>query len=457
MKVSFPKNFAWGAATASYQIEGGAKADGKGPSVWDMMCRRSDAIWMNQNGSVTCDHYHRWREDVALMKEIGLGAYRMSVCWPRVLPDGTGKVNAKGLAFYDRLVDALLEAGVTPYITLFHWDYPHALFCRGGWLNRDSADWFADYAKVLAERLGDRVKNWITLNEPQCFVGLGHSTGTHAPGLRLPWAEVLRVGHHAMLAHGRAVQVLRAAGGRSYAIGYAPVGVCKYPATARPADVRAARQAIFSEVPQSPWNNAWWMDPVIKGQYPADGLKLYKDQMDFVRPGDLKIISTPIDFLGLNIYAGGEVKAGPGGKPVDVPMPDGKAQTHFNWFVNPEVLEWSTRFYYERYRKPIILTENGMSNTDWVSLDGKVHDPQRIDFVARYLQALKRAIDAGVDVRGYFQWSLMDNFEWAEGYKQRFGMIHVDYPTGRRTLKDSARWYGEVIRSNGASLFPSDS
>ncbi|HUU08934.1 MAG TPA: GH1 family beta-glucosidase [Phycisphaerae bacterium] len=450
--MAFPQGFVWGTATASYQIEGAAHEDGKGPSVWDMLCRRPGAIWNGQTGDVASDHYHRWAEDVALMKRLGLGAYRFSISWPRVIPHGTGNVNAKGLAFYDRLVDALLAAGVTPYVTLFHWDYPYDLYCRGGWLNRDSADWFAEYATVLAAKLGDRVGHWMTLNEPQCFVGLGHFDGRHAPGDRLNWAEVLRAAHHALLAHGKGVQAIRAASPGPCQVGFAPVGVVRIPATDSAADVEAARADMFAVTARNQWNNTWWMDPVFFGTYPADGLALYAADLPPIRDGDLETIRQPLDFFGANIYTGSTVRAGAGGQPEAVPDPVGIGLTGFKWPVTPAALYWGPRLFFERYRLPVYITENGMSGTDWVGPDGAVHDAPRIDYTAEHLAALGRAVDDGVDVRGYFHWSLMDNFEWAEGYKERFGLIHTDFVTGKRTLKDSALWYKDVIAANGANL-----
>ncbi len=448
--MKFPKGFVWGAAAASYQVEGAAYEDGKGLSVWDTLCRKPGAIWNGHTGDVACDHYHRYRSDVALMKRIGLKAYRLSISWPRVMPDGVGRVNEKGMAFYDRLIDALIAAGIQPFVTLFHWDYPYALYQRGGWLNRDSADWFAEYAAVVVSRLSDRVQHWMTQNEPQCFIGLGHESGGHAPGLKLPEAEWLQAAHHAMLAHGRAVQAIRAASRVPCRIGYAPVGAAAYPETERPADVAAARQQMFSVRAKSVWNNAWWMDPIFLGRYPEDGWKLFGASVPKVEPGDMKTIRQKLDFFGVNVYRGGCVRRGPDGRPEDVPLKAGHPLTAFHWEVTPEALYWAPRFYYERYKLPIYVTENGMANTDWIALDGKVHDPQRIDYTQRYLRALGRAVRDGVDVRGYFHWSIMDNFEWAEGYKQRFGMIYVDYPTQRRILKDSAHWYSRVIRTNGA-------
>ena len=453
--MSFPKDFVWGAAAASYQVEGAAREDGKGLSVWDMLCRKDDAVFENHTGDVACDHYHRYRDDVATMKALGLRAYRMSISWPRVMPEGRGAVNEKGLDFYDRLIDALLAAGVEPWVTLFHWDFPYALYCRGGWLSPDSPQWFADYARVVADRFSDRVTHWMTLNEPQCFVVLGHRTGVHAPGLKLAWMDVLRVAHHALMAHGRAVQALRSACQRKAIIGWAPVGVVKYPATDAPDDIDAARRATFSAGQRDLWNNTFFSDPVCLGRYPDDALKAWGSDMPAIGPRDLETICQPLDFYGVNIYHGQPVRAGDGdaaGKPVDEPRPPGSPITAFYWPVEPRSLYWGPRFLAERYKLPIYITENGMACNDWVSTDGRVHDPQRIDYARRYLRELRRAAADGADVRGYFHWSIMDNFEWAEGYKQRFGLVHVDFQTQQRTPKDSAAWYAKVVASNGASL-----
>lgn len=449
----FPDAFKWGVASAAYQIEGAPSADGKGPSVWDMFGRKPGAIWSGQNGDTACDHYRRWKDDVRLMRELGLRAYRFSVSWPRVLPEGTGAVNEKGIAFYDRLVDALLEAGIEPWLTLFHWDYPLALYHRGGWLNRDSAGWFADYAGIVTDRLSDRVAHWMTLNEPQCFIGLGHQTGYHAPGDRLRLDEVLLAGHHALLAHGQAVQRLRATARLKPVIGFAPVGVTCMPATDAPADVDAARQAMFSVRRPDCFSNTWWLDPIFRREYPADGLAMYGAAAPRIREGDLATIAQPLDFFGANIYHGTFVRAGRDGTPEDVPLPPGYPKTTQDfWPVTPSALYWGPRFFHERYGLPIVITENGHQNADVVSLDGKVHDPQRIDFLCRYLRELRRACADGVPVRGYFQWCFTDNFEWAMGDAIRVGLVYTDYPTQRRIPKDSAAWYRDVIRTNGASV-----
>ncbi len=460
--MGFPKNFVWGAAAASYQIEGSPVNAGGGLSVWDMLCREPGRIKFGHTGDVACDHYNRYPEDVALMKEIGLHAYRMSIAWPRVLPEGTGRINEEGLAFYDKLVDTLLEAGVEPWVTLFHWDFPYDLFCKGGWLNRESAEWFAEYTEVIVKRLSDRVSNWMTLNEPQCFINLGHQQGRHAPGLKMGIAEVARAGHHALLAHGRSVQVIREHAKKSPKVSWAPVGVIAIPETDSPEDIQAAREAMFTcagaKSITNPWDestlwgNGYWADPVVRGHYPEDSLAaLGKDQPP-VEKGDMELIAQPIDFYGANIYNGATVRAGADGNPEKVDRTVGFPRTAIDWPVTPEALYWGPKLLHERYGLPVIVTENGLSCADFVSLDGKVHDPQRIDFLDRYLSAYRRAATDGVDVAGYFQWSIMDNFEWAEGYNERFGIIHVDYETQKRTMKDSAYWYRDVIASNGECL-----
>ncbi len=450
--MTFPKDFVWGTAAASYQIEGAAAADGKGASVWDMLCRKDGAIFDGHTGDVACDHYHRYQEDVAILKRFDVKAYRLSISWPRVLPTGTGTANEKGLAFYDRLIDALLAAGITPWVTLFHWDFPLELYYRGGWLNRDSAEWFGEYATLIGRRFGDRVKHWMTLNEPQVYINAGHLEGRHAPGDRLALHEVLRAAHNTLRAHGRGVQALRAAVPGPCRIGYAPASHPKVPATETPADIEAARRAFFATAGRHVATMSWWLEPVFKAKYPEDGWAYFGRDVPEVQPGDLELIAQPVDFFGVNIYAGDRIRATADGGFETVRMPTGYPRTAFNWPIVPEAMYWTTRFCHERYQKPIVVTENGISCTDSVGLDGQVHDPARIDFTRRYLLQLERAIDGGVPVEGYFHWSFIDNFEWAEGYKQRFGLVHCDYATGTRTPKDSASWYAEVIRTNGAAL-----
>ena len=448
--MSFPTNFTWGVAAASYQIEGAWDEEGKGLSVWDMLVRQPGKIWEGDTGDVACDHYHRYPEDVALMRAVGVKAYRLSVSWPRIIPQGKGSINDRGLAFYDRLIDELLAKGIEPWVTLFHWDYPYDLFLRGGWLNPDSPKWFADYVEVVTDRLSDRVEHWITLNEPQCFLHLGHSAGEHAPGLKLGLHEVLTATHHALLAHGLAVQNIRTRAKRKPLIGWAPVGWFCYPVSREPQDVEAARQATMRVT--NGWNNSWYADPVILGKYPEDGLQAFGSAVPKFPSSDLETMCQPLDFYGFNSYTGVPTKAGPDGSPVHPKLGPGYPHSLFLWKVTPPILYWGPKFMAERYNLPLVITENGMSNCDWVAQDGKVHDGARIDYLRRHLRALSDAMAEGVDVRGYFQWSIMDNFEWAEGYKHRFGLVHVDFETQKRTLKESAYWYREVINTSGANL-----
>lgn len=450
--MSFPKDFYWGATTSAYQIEGSPQADGKGLSVWDVFTRRHGLVWENQSGDIACDHYRRRKEDVALMAQIGLNAYRFSVSWPRVFPTGDGKVNTPGLDFYDRLVDDLLAAGVRPWVTLFNWDFPYDLYLRGGWLSPESPAWFARYTKAVVDRLSDRVTHWMTINEPQCFIGVGHGSGAHAPGLRLDLSEVLMAGHHALLAHGRAVEVIRERAKSPPAVGWSPSSLVYYPATSSPEDIEAARVATHGIWPEGVWNNRWWSDPVVFGGYPEEGLRVYGAAAPRVARGDFEIIRQPLDFYGCNIFQGEPIKAGPDGAPVHAPLPPGHPRTLYHWNQTPEALYWGPRFLSELYRLPIVITKNGMSNCDSVGHDDQVHDPARIEFMIAHLLQLRRALSDGVDVRGYFHWSLLDNFTWQEGYRHRFGLIHVDFTTQRRVPKDSANWYRDVIASNGGAL-----
>jgi beta-glucosidase len=448
----FPADFVWGAASASYQIEGGWNEDGKGLSVWDVFSHQPGIIYNNDNGDVACDHYHRHKEDVGLMKQIGLDAYRLSLSWPRLMPEGTGKVNSKGLEFYDRLIDELLENGITPYVTLFHWDLPYALEQRGAWLNPSSPDWFAEYTAVAVSKLSDRVKHWMTFNEPQCFIGLGYLDGAHAPGRKVYFSEYLQMAHHVAIAHGKSIVAIRANAQSPVQVGFAMVGHSVFPATETAADIAAARKAMFAISDKTQWNNSWWMDPILLGTYPEEGIKLYGKDMPKIRPDDLKTACQPLDFFGYNTYFGRPVKASADGGFEWVPPQAGHPLTAFKWKVAPESLYWNSRFYHERYKLPLYITENGLSCCDWVSLDGNVHDPQRIDFLHRYLKSVKRACAEGIPVKGYFQWSIMDNFEWREGFKERFGLIYVDFQTQQRILKDSACWYRETISRNGENI-----
>ena len=441
--MKFPKAFIWGAATSSYQIEGAAYSEGGGRSVWDMLGQQPEKIVNGNTGKIACDHYNRYRQDVALMSDIGLQAYRFSISWPRVLPDGTGIVNQRGLDFYSQLVDELLEKNISPWITLFHWDFPYALYCRGGWLNRDSADWFADYTALVVDKLSDRVSHWSTLNEPQCFISLGHLDGIHAPGLKMGVSEVLLAGHNALRAHGKSVQVIRANSKTASSVSASQASIVSLPASDHALDIEAARQHMFSIHEKNFFNNTWFSDPMILGQYPEDGLELFAAEMPKTLLDDLDDIHQELDYFGCNIYSGIHVKAHADNgfetaENKDLPV------TAMDWPVTPEALYWGPTFFHERYQLPIIITESGMANDDVVQ-DGKVHDVERIEFLDRYISEYGRAIADGVPALGYFLWSIMDNFEWAEGYAKRFGIIHVDFETQQRILKDSANWYQSVI------------
>lgn len=451
--MGFRDDFVWGGASASYQIEGAAYEDGKGLSIWDMFCKEPGRIADGRNGDVACDHYHRYREDVALMKELGFRGYRFSISWPRVVPDGgMGPINEKGLDFYDRLVDALLEAGITPYATLYHWDMPYEMFRRGGWLNDDAPQWFARYTEAVAKRLGDRVKDYMTFNEPQCFIGISMHTTEHAPGIHFPIWDTLRMTHNVLLAHGQSVQALRA-NVPGALVGWAPTCSAHYPQQETPENIEAARKAFFDIEADRPfWAVSTWSDPVFLGDYPQKLRELFGDYVPQMTEADRRVITQPLDFLGQNIYNGMGVEDDGQGGYRFVRRKPGYAFTGAGWPVTPRALYWGPRFLYERYGRPIYLTENGISCPDVVSLDGKVHDPARIDFTQRYLRELRRAATDGVDILGYFHWCTTDNFEWAKGYTERFGMIYCDFETQQRVLKDSALWYRDVIAQNGQNL-----
>lgn len=451
--MKFRSDFVWGAATSSYQIEGGAFDGGKGLNIFDTFCSIPGRILNNDHGNVACDHYHRWKDDIAIMKEIGLKAYRFSLSWARILPEGTGRVNPEGIKFYSDIIDELLKNGIEPYVTLYHWDLPLALDKLGGWRNPEMVKWFAEYAKVVAENFSDRVKNFITINEPQVIIGLGYQDGTLAPGLKLTTPEALEVSHILLKSHGAAVAALRTFAKQPLNIGYAPCGNMNIPASSRPEDIEAARQSMF-EIPSAaaaPGSTVWFNDPILLGKYPEQGMKLCEEYMPEITDSDMKLISQPIDFLGHNIYWGHTVAAD-GGSPKIISDPGGFSRPPYQWPVTPDCIYWGAKFLYDRYKTPLYITENGKSCRDTVSPDGRVHDTERIDYLNGYLAGLKKAYLEGVDIRGYFQWSLMDNFEWAYGYSERFGIVYVDYQTQQRILKDSAYRYNEIIRTDGEDL-----
>lgn len=450
----FRDDFVWGVASSAYQIEGKDPQDGAGRMIWDNFIEEGH-IADGKNASVTCDHMHRYKEDFKLMRLLGIKAYRFSVNWSRIMPEGTGRVNEKAIALYRDMIMTMKENGITPYLTMYHWEFPQALQDRGGWLNEESIQWFGDYATVIAENFTDICEYIITLNEPECFVGLGHLSGVHAPGMKMGYKETFQIAHNALRAHGQAVINLRKHAKRPIKIGYAPTCSMAYPETDKPEDIEAARKVLFSfynPISNWTWNVAWFNDPVFLGKYPEVGLEQFKEYLPKITKEDMELISQPLDFMGQNIYNGYIIRAGADGEPEFVPLPDGLPKTAAGWPVNPECLYWGIKFIYDRYRMPIYLTENGMSCHDIVSRDGQVHDPNRITFLDRYLSALQCASDEGVDIRGYFLWTFLDNFEWEKGFSERFGIVHVDFSTLKRTAKDSAFWYQKVIETNGAIL-----
>lgn len=451
--MGFNKDFVWGVATSAYQIEGAADTDGKGKSIWDVFAQQQGAIFEGHTGEVACDHYHRMEEDVRLMAGLGVKAYRFSISWARVLPEGIGRVNEKGIAFYERLVDLLLEYNITPYVTLYHWDLPYALYLKGGWMNPESPQWFANYVALIGKRFKDKVKHFITFNEPQVFIGCSFIQGVHAPGVKMGRRECLQMSHHVLLAHGRAVQALRGEVA-DVKIGYAPTSDAAIPVSASQQDIAAARKAYFATPGGDDWvwSVSWWSDPVLLGKYPEDGMKNLEPDLPRITPEDMQLISQPIDFYGQNIYRGNLVCEGKNGEPEFLKHKIGGPKTAIGWHVNFDCLYWGTKFLYERYQKPIYITENGMSSHDWVSIDGKIHDMARIDYLQRHLQGLRCAAEEGADIAGYFQWSLMDNFEWSQGYSERFGLVYVDFQSLERIPKDSYYWYHNTIAKNGTNL-----
>lgn len=439
--LQFPPDFRWGTATAAYQIEGAAHEDGRGQTIWDTFSHEPGRVVNGDTGDVACDHYHRWRDDIALMQQLHSSIYRFSIAWSRVLPDGRGAVNPAGIDWYSRLVDDLLAAGITPFVTLYHWDLPQALQDDdGGWLRRGIADDFAHYADVVSRALGDRVKHWITINEPWCIAWLGHQSGVHAPGIQTDDpALALRASHHVLLAHAAAVPVLRAN------VPDAKVGITLNfehvdPATPVPHDMEAAAR-------YDSFFNRWYLEPVLLGHYPPELSAYYGAAMPKVEPGDMAQIAAPLDFLGVNYYFRSTIAAD-GHDPVlgcKKVNPIGFEYTAMGWQVYPHGLYALLRRFHDHYPAlDLYITENGAAFDDRVSEDGEVHDEQRVSFLRRHFEAVSHAIHDGVPVKGYFVWSLLDNFEWAEGYTKRFGITYVDFETQGRILKDSGKFLAQM-------------
>lgn len=443
----FPENFLWGVACASYQCEGAWDADGKGPNIWDDFSHAPGHVKNGDTGDTACDSYHRYTEDVALMKAHGIRAYRFSVSWARVIPDGDGEINEAGLAFYDRLIDELIANGLEPLVTLYHWDLPSALQRKGGWLNRDIVETFGRYAAVLAERFRGRVHTYMTVNEPQCVTALGYGTGTHAPGLKMEEEDLARIYHILALSHSEAYRRIKAVDPDAR-VGCANCGKLCYPVNDTPENIDAAYRASFDLSEGWVFTQNIFLDSLVLRRYDESAPAAVKRFAATIPASDWEKMETP-DFIGLNVYQGTPVDES--GRPV--PVGAGRPLTACKWNITPEIMRWGPANLYRRYALPLYITENGLSCNDKVYLDGKVHDADRIDFLHRYLMELHAAVEDGVPVLGYLQWSFLDNFEWAEGYGERFGIIYVDFATFRRIPKDSAVWYKGVIESNGAALF----
>lgn len=441
MKYVFPKDFEWGTATASYQVEGGWDADGKGESIWDRFTHTPGKTYNKQTGDISCDHYHKYKQDIDLMKKLKLNASRFSIAWTRILPNGTGKINQKGLDFYDRLVDKMLKEGITPFITLYHWDLPQKLEDKGGWRKKDTAYVFADYAKVIVSHLSDRVQNWMTLNEPTVVVDCGYKDGVHAPGAKEPNKVLNQISHNLLLAHGLGVQAVRAYSKGDCEVGLAHASSVKVPKTLSKKDMEATRY-IWDK------HNLWWFEPVFNGKYPEELWKEQGKDVPKITDEEMRVISSPLDFLGLNTYFADIIEYDKKNKYKVVPYRG--VRTTYGWGIIPESIYWGLKIPAQKYGiKKFYITENGVALTDIVTHDGKVHDYNRIDFLKNYLKSLHKAIKDGINVKGYFVWSFMDNFEWNGGYSQRFGLVYTDYSTLKRIPKDSAYFYKGVIKNNG--------
>jgi beta-glucosidase len=439
--IQFPKNFQWGTSTSAYQVEGAWNEDGKGESIWDRFSHTPGLVQGGDTGDVACDFYHRYRQDVALMKELGVNASRFSISWPRIFPEGKGAINPKGLDFYDRLVDELLAAGITPFPTLYHWDLPQTMQDLGGWTNRDVAEHFADYCTAVVDHLGDRVKRWMIFNEPWIFITLGYVLGIHAPGIR-DTETALRAMHVVNVAQGLAVRAVRATG-KVDAVGSASSMTWASPASDSEEDRDAAERMHAC-------SNIWCLEPALNGRYPDAYFSRLDPSRLGIQPGDMEIIKVPLDFIGINLYSGAVFANDPNDENIGVrriELPD-LEQTDFGWDVFPEAIYHVIMRIWNDYHLPIYITENGCSYSDGPDDQGIVRDDRRTRFLRQYIGQVGRAISEGADVRGYYHWSSTDNFEWAEGYKQRFGLIHVDFATQKRTVKQSGYWYRDLIRLN---------
>ncbi len=449
-RLEFPKDFVWGAATAAYQIEGATREDGRGESIWDKFCRIPGMIEEGVSGEPACRHYEYYKQDIALMRDIGLKSYRLSLAWPRIIPGGRGVENRKGLDFYERLIDELLKNKIHPNITLYHWDLPQVLEDQGGWASRDTAQAFADYAAVCLKRLGDRGCSWSTFNEPQCVANLGYGSGIHAPGRKEKPKVVNQVIHNILLAHGLAIRAMRAAASKPFQAGIVLVPETIYPASENMADIAAAEQRRMAI-------NDWWFEPLLKGAYPKVvwDWQQQAGQAPDVQPGDMELIHQKIDWLGLNFYFPCRIKAGPTPLKSEIQWPKPGAGTPTTampaWEIYPPIAEKILSEVSQRYPDmPLYVTENGAAFDDpEPDKQGRVADPKRLDYIKQHLASAHAAIQKGIKLKGWYVWSFMDNFEWRFGYKKRFGLIYVDYASSKRFVKDSGKWYKRVIEEGG--------
>jgi beta-glucosidase len=442
-KDRFPEGFIWGSATASFQVEGAAWTDGRGESIWDRFCRTPGKVALAHNGDVACDHYHLWKSDIALMKDLGMQAYRFSTAWPRVIPAGRGPVNKPGLDFYDRLVDGLLEAGIAPFTTLFHWDLPQVLQDEGGWVNRNVVDAFAAYAEAVVKRLGDRVKNWMTHNEMPCFIGKGYQDGKHAPGLAVSRKDLNTAYHNAFLAHGTAVRIVREFARKDAEVGLVNNPFVPVPLMETPEYAIAAEKAFISI-------NGYINDPIFKGAYAPWWLEEQGADAPVIKSGDMQLISSPTDFIGINVYTGFFVEPAADAKGFrGLPFPSGYPKLDLNWLKPvPQALYWACRYYRDGYgMRKSYISETGCACADVRNEQGRILDLDRVQWMRDHVRQAHRAAQEGLGLAGFFQWSLMDNFEWEEGYLKRFGIVYVDYETQERIPKESAKVYREIIRS----------
>jgi beta-glucosidase len=435
--MSFASDFTWGVSSSAYQIEGAAKDDEKGASIWDVFCRRPGSVRDQQTGDRASDHYHHYREDVELMSRLGVRAYRLSLSWARILPDGRGRVNPKGVDFYDRLLDTLLEHGIEPWVLLYHWDQPYGLFSRGGWLNPDSPLWLAEYAEVAMDRFSDRVSHWLTLQEPELLIEWGHLRGALAPGLRLGIKEALQAAHHMMIAHGMAVQVIRQLSHRPSTVSVVLSGEGLFPKATASGDSEALRERYFALSRHTALNRRWWLEPLLQGRYPQDALAMYGADAPDYDDAELATIAEPIDFLTLSLGHNG----------VDASEAEKALAAN-----DPDDLYWAALYNWQSYNKPIAMMSSVRLEGETVAKDGRIHDSARARYLMRSVSALQRTLEAGIDVRGFFYDPLLDGFGWALGYRARAGLLFTDYSSRKRIPKDSFDSYRQIVLTNGACL-----